>query len=663
MPEITGYLGAAAGVLVVTLTFTRIVPHVSNTTVALSFLLVVLVAASARGLGPAILASVGGVLCFNYFFLPPVGSFTIAEPQNWVALTAFLITAVLASQLSSAARARATDAERRREEVWKLYQLSRAVIIIPDAESAISSIAWQVLDVFGSSYCSVLVPSSPDPAGSPEVRSSGVQSPGVQSPGVQSSSFSLPPPEGSDSSSPNNSAPNLQRSTFNLQPRWTQLATASTGSTTIELSSDVLSRVFSSGEIDSVDSSPLGFPGKELTYAPLNVGVRRVGILVLVTPPLEEGTIEAVAGLVAVALERARFLREASRTEALRQSDELKSALLASVSHALRTPLTSIRAAVDNLLQHDLAWDRGPVAADSLREFHLIISEEVARLSRLVNNLLEMARIESGELHLTKEWTLVPEVFSNVLERCSPVLQNHPTVSHVDDEMPLVRIDSRLVAEALVNIVENAAKYSPPGTEIKLEADVKPLATAIEPSSLTAAPPPGARGSFRASEQVSTGELVITVADTGPGIAPEELDRIFDKFYRSPSVTDAGTVGTGMGLAISRGIIVAHRGRLWADSSRGHGTVFTLAIPVEYKAPGSTESDSTESSIESNSPSTESDSTRYSTAASHPGEPNSAASTSATSSLAESDSSGSTESGSDPFLAAPPPRSGGPKCL
>jgi signal transduction histidine kinase len=239
--------------------------------------------------------------------------------------------------------------------------------------------------------------------------------------------------------------------------------------------------------------------------------------------------------------------------------------------------------------------------------------------------------------------------------------------------MPLVKIDSRLVAEALVNIVENAAKYSPPGTEIKLEAVVNPLATAVEhgsvepgsrtaaidPGSLerasrtatvepgsvergsvergsvengsrtaavepgpvergshAAAHPPGAGSSFRASEPVSTsevragdlrtsdvrasevraseartGELVITVSDTGPGIAPEELDRIFDKFYRSPSVTDADTVGTGMGLAISRGIIVAHRGRLWADSSRGHGTVFTLAIPVEYKAPGSTESD------------------------------------------------------------------------
>jgi len=281
--------------------------------------------------------------------------------------------------------------------------------------------------------------------------------------------------------------------------------------------------------------------------------VRRVGVLVLLTSALERGTIEAVAGLVAVALERARFLREAGRAEALKQSDELKSALLASVSHALRTPLTSIRAAVDNLLQHDPALGRGALGEATLREFHLIISEEVSRLTRLVNDLLEMARIEAGELHLIKEWTLVSEVFSNVLERCSPVLDKHTVTAQVDDEMPLVKIDSRLIAEALVNIVENAAKYSQPGSAVGLAA------------------------------RMNGDELFISVADNGPGIQPEELDRVFDKFYRSPSVAETGTAGTGMGLAIARGIIVAHGGRVWAESAARRGTVFNLALPVEWK--------------------------------------------------------------------------------
>jgi two-component system, OmpR family, sensor histidine kinase KdpD len=538
--DLTGYLWAAGGIFGVTFTLRSLVPNVNHTTVALSYLVVVLLAASARGLGPSILASVAGVICFNYYFLPPVGSFTIADPQNWVALTAFLITAFIASQLSSAARSRARDAERRREEVWKLYQLSRAVIIIPDAESAISSIAWQVLDVFGASFCSVLVPD----------------------PGASKCELLR----------------TLQPSNLPTSQGWNQLATATAGDRSESapyLSGDVLHRVLDSGEIEAMEPGSSGFPGRQLIYAPLKVGVRRVGVLVLVTSPLETGTIEAVAGLVAVALERARFLREASRTEALRQSDELKSALLASVSHALRTPLTSIRAAVDNLLQNDPSWShntpsrgtlgrstlsRSTLSDDTLREFHLIISEEVGRLTRLVNNLLEMARIEAGELHLIKEWTLVSEVFGNVLERCSLLLTNHLPTAQLDQKLPLVKIDSRLIAEALVNIVENAAKYCPAGATIRLEA------------------------------RMNQDDLLITVADNGPGIAPEEIDRVFDKFYRSPSVTDTGISGTGMGLAIARGIIVAHGGRVWAESARGRGTLFTLAIPVEWKFAESAES-------------------------------------------------------------------------
>src|SRR5262249_40820125 len=169
---------------------------------------------------------------------------------------------------------------------------------------------------------------------------------------------------------------------------------------------------------------------------------------------------------------------------------------------------------------------------------------------------------------IVKEWTLVPEVFDNVLERCSPVLAGHITTAHVSDEMPLVKIDSRLIAEALVNIVDNAAKYSPAGSAIKLEA------------------------------RMNSDDLLIRVADNGPGIPPEDIDRVFDKFYRSPSVTQSAT-GTGMGLAIARGIIVAHGGRVWAESSGGQGTLVILAIPVEWKIAESTESAESASSSES----------------------------------------------------------------
>jgi two-component system sensor histidine kinase KdpD len=269
--------------------------------------------------------------------------------------------------------------------------------------------------------------------------------------------------------------------------------------------------------------------------------------MVLAGPSLERGTIEAIAGLVAIALERARFLREVSRTEALRQSDELKSALLASVSHGLRTPLTSIRAAVDSLLQHDLNWDK-----EALKEFHLIISEEVHRLSTLVGNLLEMARIEAGELQISKEWGSVSEIFANVIERCAPSFRGHEVIAAASEDLPLVKVDSRLVAEALSNVVENAAKYSPPGSRIVLSANVE------------------------------AGELVISVADEGPGIATEDMGRIFDKFYRGASTANRPSAGTGMGLAITRGIVEAHGGNVRAESAGG-GAKFTISIPVESK--------------------------------------------------------------------------------
>ncbi len=493
----SGYLLAATGVLAVAGFYKFILTGVNSTTVALSLLLVVLLAASTQGLGPSILASALGMLCFNFFFLPPVGALTVHDPQNWVALFAFLITAVIASQLSARARARARDAERRREEVWKLYELSRTIIATPDSETAVSSIARQVVDVFGFDYCAVFAPAG----------------------------------EGA----------------------WQRVAVAvefvSAGHFTPDMAE--VKRTLASGETRIAgekffDEKSDGADTRQATaYVPLKVGVKSIGVMVLVSRRLERTTLEAIAGLVALALERARFLQEVSRTEALRQSDELKSALLASVSHDLRTPLTSIRAAVDNLLQSDIEWDKS-----ALHEFHVIISEEVSRLTRLVQNLLEMARIDAGELRLSKEWVSMREVFNSVLDRLD-ARRNHHVIIEPGDAETLVKIDSRLVVEALANIVGNAAKYSPAGSDILLEANIK------------------------------EDQLSISVKDRGPGIAPDEIDHVFDKFFRSRH--QHRSTGTGMGLAIARGIIEAHGGKIWVESSVGEGAAFTFTLPVEVK--------------------------------------------------------------------------------
>jgi two-component system sensor histidine kinase KdpD len=481
-----GYLIALCGVALVTVFYTRILVGLNATTVALSFLLVVLATASAYGLGPGILGSLVGMLCFNFFFLPPLGTFTIHDPQNWVALVAFLVTAVIASQLSAAARARASDSEKRREEVSKLYDLSRAIIATPDSETAVSSIARQVVEVFGFDYCAI---------------------------------FRL------DEAS-----------------KWHREAIA--GDLSFTPDEERIAESYFAGEMKVFNEG--GSAERAVSYVPLKVGVKTIGIMVFISSAIGRGTAEAIAGLVALALERARFLEEISYTTALRQSDELKSALLASVSHDLRTPLTSMRAAVDSLLQEEIEWSK-----TELHEFHLIISEEVQRLTRLVQNLLEMARIESGELKISRQSSSVSEIFSTVLDRTAAATRNHRLTIDLDDELPIVRVDSRLIAEALANLVENAAKYSDPGSEIVMQG------------------------------RIEEDNLIISVKDQGEGITPDEQARVFDKFYRGSRPGRRHREGTGMGLAIARGIVEAHGGRIWVESQPGKGAKFSFAIPIE----------------------------------------------------------------------------------
>ena len=252
----------------------------------------------------------------------------------------------------------------------------------------------------------------------------------------------------------------------------------------IKSSEALMQEVFQSGAM-RVDT------GQDAIYAPLKVGVRVTGVLVLTSSALKGGTIEAISGLVALALRAGSLPQRAEQCRSVKRQaklDQLKSALLASVSHDLRTPLTSIRAAVDNLLDKSLDWDR-----DALREFHVIISEEVSRLTRLVQNLLEMARIEAGELHPVKEWSSVPELIDTVLDRCAATLANHQVRVELKEGLPLVKVDARLLASALANLLENAAQYSEAQSAIVVcgEIDANTLAMSIHdqgPGILSAGP-------------------------------------------------------------------------------------------------------------------------------------------------------------------------------
>jgi two-component system sensor histidine kinase KdpD len=370
-PKVSGYMFAVCGVAAVTAALAPFHERVSSTTVALALLLVVLFAATGWGSRPALLAALLGVVCFNFFFLSPVYTFTIADPQNWMALAAFLITALVAGELSSRAKRRAEEAEAGRREIERLYDEYR------------------------------------------------------------------------------------------------------------------------------------------------------------------------------VAADRAR------QAEVFEQGERLKSALLDAVTHDLRTPLTSIKAAVTTLL------DEAEVTLDdeARREFFEVINEEADRLNRFVENMVELARIEAGAISLRRRWSSVEEIVAMALARAETLTRDHRIEVELEREAPVARVDASLIAEVLYSLIDNAAKYSPAGSRIKISAR-------------------------RAENEM----IMIAVEDEGRGIPSELRERVFDKFFRATSEGAASLGrprGLGMGLAIARGIIEAHGGRIRVESGPdGVGAHITFTVPI-----------------------------------------------------------------------------------
>ena len=357
--------------------------RINSTTVALAFLLVVLFVATYYGSLPALLASVLAMLCFNFFFLPPFHTFTIADPQNWMALAAFLATAITAGQLSARAKRRAEEAEAGRRENKRLYE--------------------ELHDAF----------------------------------------------------------------------------------------------------------------------------------------------------------------ERVSHAEALRQSEQLKSALLDAVTHDLRTPLTSIKASATLLLEDPEAKEpTEPFSPKEQQAMLRVITQEVDRLDHFIEGIIDLARIEAGDLRLRRNWGDVDEIIEAALARAEPLTQQHEIEVEVEDELPVVRVDARAVAEVIYTLVDNATKYAPPESCVIVAAK-------------------------RAPDEM----IRISVEDQGPGIPIEMRERVFDKFFRA---TEDDTAiqnrprGAGIGLSIARGIVEAHGGHIQVeDGAHGRGTRVTFTVPVgdEDRAP------------------------------------------------------------------------------
>lgn len=374
-----GYAASLIGVATVTGIFKLFGEHINPTTVALALLLIILLVATRWGSRPAIVASIVGIVTFNFFFLPPFRTFAIRDPHNWIAFIAFMITAITVGQLSGRVKHRAEEAEAAKAEVERLY--------------------------------------------------------------------------------------------YELQ--------------------------------DSFERS--------------------------------------------------------SQARALKQSERLKSALLDAVTHDLRTPLTSIKASATTLLDDLYSSERNNAEPgldlEGRKEMLRVIDEESDRLDRFVEGLTKLAQIDAGEMHLRRQRTQIDEIITMALKRAEPRTQAHQMEVWIEDELPSIQVDEQAIAEVIYTLVDNAAKYSPPGSPIRIRTAAAPDHT-----------------------------LQLSVEDHGPGLPPEIRERVFEKFFRAMRDGDAGdrsSSGTGMGLAIARGIVDAHGGEIWAEDAEGHaGAKFVIRLPV-----------------------------------------------------------------------------------
>jgi len=447
----------------------RAVPHANNTTVALTLLLAILGISTWWGLAEASLASVAAVLGFNFYFLPPVGTFTIQEPQNQIVFVAFLITAATASQLSACARRRTAEAEARRLETQRLYDLVQTTMLTGNPRKTIREFVQKIVQVF-------------------ECRAAAFHY-------CQTDEFFRSGPE-------------------------------------TEPISDHDLRAAAEVSDASCDLA------RNIATSPVRLGGRTLGSMALLGPLPTEPMVRAIANLLAISIEKARALEDASHAEAARQSEVLKAALLDALAHDIKTPLTSIKAAVTGLIS-------SPGEPDP--ELLTIINEEADRLNQLAAEVIAMSRIEAGKVHLEKQPVDPEELVSNVLADLKPTLHGRPIVVRIQPALPPADADPEFIQQVVKQLLENAVKYSPADSPITVSA------------------------------AQNNDKIVIGIADRGPGIEENERALIFDKFFRGRRHRFE-TKGTGMGLAIAKGIVEAHRERIWVESEPGQGTAFYFTL-------------------------------------------------------------------------------------
>lgn len=439
----------------------EIVPAVSTGVV---YLLAVLLVATWFGLWVGLGTAVASALALNWFHIPPTGRFTINDPQNWVALLVFLVTAAIASTLAELARARAREAESRRAEADLAAELARLLLGGSDVRAALPLAAARL------------------------------------------------------------------EAAFDLEGAAIELVAEEAG-------------------VGGAAGGPAAAGGESLPLRG-NDG-RAIATLRLARAPrdavrqrLVERVVPGLEAILGVALVREAIQQDAVETRALRRSDEIKTALLRAVSHDLRSPLTAIAASGEALASPSLTdAEREELAAS--------VGAEADRLSRLVDKLLDLSRLQGGQADPRVEWCSVDEVLRVAIAE-TPHAAGFSI--GIDRDLPLVRADAVQLERAFANLLENAARY-------------------------------GGDHPVAVRARVVGHRMLIRIVDRGPGIPGRELERIFEPFYRGSGREGDGHVGSGLGLAVVRGFVEANGGRVWAESLPGQGTTFVVELPVEETEP------------------------------------------------------------------------------
>lgn len=462
--------------------------ELSTIDAAMLYLLGVVVAASRYRQGPATLTSLLSIASFDVFFVPPYYTLSVSDARFGLTFVVMLLVALVMSRLTARIRSQAESSRERERRTATLYAMSRDLAGARTVEELAAVTLTHLRDTFAADIVLLL----PDASG--RVRTE-------------------EPP----------AYPLDDREIGVAQWAYDQRRPAGHGTDTL--------------------------PAATGLYVPLAVSERSVGVLGIrpakgqsFRDPGRRGLLEALAGQAALAFERLALAERSRRTEVAVEAERLRSTLLTSLSHDLRTPLAAIEGAGTTLLQ-----DGGPGDVAARRELASTIVQESQRMSRLVANLLDMVRVETGALQVQREWQPISDVAGVALIRAEEQLKGRRVTADFPDSLPLVSVDEVLLEQVFVNLLENAVKHTPPGTPIDLGA------------------------------AAGEGEVIVTVADRGPGVPAGEEERVFDKFQRVGSTAGAGI---GLGLTICRGIVTAHGGRIWVERRPGGGACFRFSLPI-----------------------------------------------------------------------------------